>query len=112
MVQNLAGRRCAPCEGGVAPLTSAEYAPYLEMVSEWTVSERSRIERSFVFRDFAQALRFLNMVGAIAEKEGHHPDMLLHSWNKVSITLWTHAIGGLSINDFIVAAKIDRIEPV
>jgi 4a-hydroxytetrahydrobiopterin dehydratase len=82
------------------------------MVPQWTAVEGRRIERPFEFRDFAQALRFINAIGAIAEEEGHHPDMLVHGWNKVRVTLWTHAIEGLSINDFILASKIDRIKVV
>lgn len=111
-MENLTKIKCAPCEGGVDSLTSEQYAPYLEQVPRWSVIKDKMIEREFVFKDFAEALQFVNDVGAIAEDEGHHPDLLIYSWNKVKISLWTHAIGGLSINDFIVATKVDRIESV
>lgn len=108
-MENLSQQKCKPCEGGVAPLTPAQFMNYLGQVPEWVVVDDKEIERSFQFKDFAQALKFVNRVGALAESEGHHPDMFLHGWNKVKITLWTHAIGGLSLNDFIVARKIDEI---
>lgn len=109
MAENLAGKKCAPCEGGVDPLTRDQFEPYLEQVADWKVLDDKRIEREFQFKDFAQAIKFVNAVAEIAEEEGHHPDILIHAYKKVNITLWTHAIGGLSINDFIVAAKVDRI---
>ncbi len=102
--------RCAPCEEGVAPLTRKEFAPYLEIVKNWTVaSDEKSIHREFIFKNFKFALEFVNKAGAIAEVEGHHPDLNLYGWNKVAITLSTHAIKGLSINDFVVASKIDLI---
>lgn len=88
----------------------ADYSPYLEQVADWSIRENKYIEREFQFVDFARALAWVNRVGDIAEEEGHHPDILIHGWNKVRITLWTHAIGGLSINDFILATQIDRIK--
>jgi len=108
-MDDLLAATCKPCEGGVQPLTRAQFAPYLGQVKGWTVDGDARLIREFRFKDFAQALAFVNAVGAAAETEGHHPDILLHGWNKVTITLYTHAIGGLSLNDFIVAAKIDAI---
>ena len=87
-----------------------EAKKYIRIIQGWELARNAKsIERKLVFKDFKHALRFVNNVGAIAEKEGHHPDILLHSWNKVNIRLSTHAIKGLSINDFILAAKIDRI---
>ncbi len=111
-MEKLAEQKCKPCEGGVDPLTPKEYAPYLESIPNWSVRDEKMIDREFQFKDFVQALEFVNEVGSIAEDEGHHPDIFIHSWNKVKISLWTHAIDGLSINDFIVASKIDRIESV
>jgi 4a-hydroxytetrahydrobiopterin dehydratase len=111
-MENLARIKCAACEGGVDPLTPDQYAPYLEQVAEWSITNNKMLERVFEFKDFAQALGFVNAVGEIAEDEGHHPDLLLHSWNKVKVSLWTHAIGGLSINDFIVATKVNLIKSV
>ena len=109
-MDNLAQKKCVPCEGGIEPLGRSEIANYLEHVPRWEAAEDKKIERSYAMRDFAEALRFVNEIGRIAEEEGHHPDICIHNWNKVRITLWTHAIGGLSINDFIMAGKIDRIE--
>ncbi len=108
-MEALSEKKCVPCEGGVNPLTPAEYRPYLEMVDGWTVIEDKKIEREFAFRNFVGALAFVNEIGKIAEEEGHHPDLFLHDYKKVKVSLWTHAIGGLSINDFIVASKVDRI---
>lgn len=98
--------KCVPCEGGVPPLTPEETAAFLREVRGWT-TDGKRIHKSLVFADFLAAMAFLNDVARIAESEGHHPDFSLHSWNKVDLTIWTHAIGGLSRNDFILAAKID-----
>lgn len=109
-MDDLTKQKCKPCEGGVAPLTRPQFENYLGQVPEWVVVDDKNIERSFLFKDFARALEFVNRVGTVAESEGHHPDIFLHGWNKVNITLWTHAIGGLSLNDFIVAKKIDEID--
>ncbi len=108
-MEMLSEKKCVPCEGSVDPLTPDEYKPYLDMVEHWTVIDDKRIEREFSFQNFAGALAFVNEIGKIAEEEGHHPDIFLHDYKKVKASLWTHAIGGLSINDFIMASKIDRI---
>ena len=97
---------CVPCEGGMPPLKKEEADGFLRQVDGWT-SDGERIRKSFAFKNFLAAMAFLNDVARVAEAEGHHPDFTLHSWNKVDVTLWTHAIGGLSRNDFILAAKID-----
>lgn len=108
-MENLSEKRCVPCEGGIDPLTRDQFEVYLEQLPRWAVIDDKSIEREFKFKDFVAALEWVNKVGDIAEEEGHHPDILIYGWNKVKITLWTHAIGGLSINDFVVASKIDRI---
>ncbi|OGC75920.1 MAG: hypothetical protein A2Z27_06350 [candidate division Zixibacteria bacterium RBG_16_50_21] len=108
-MQKLTEIKCVPCEGGIPPLTRLEFTQHLKQVPEWKVIEDKKIEREFVFKDFKQALKFVNDCGEIAEGEGHHPDLSIYSWNKVKVTLYTHAIGGLSLNDFVVAAKIDRL---
>ncbi len=109
-MEQLTKIKCEPCEGGVDPLTRKDFEPYLEQVPEWRVIEHdTKIEREFEFKDFQAALVFINKAGEIAEDEGHHPNIFLHSWNKVKFTLYTHAIGGLSVNDFVVAAKIDKL---
>jgi 4a-hydroxytetrahydrobiopterin dehydratase len=108
-MEGLAARSCAPCRGGVPPLT-AEAARELRIGTPgWRLEQNAtRLERRFEFRDFVEAMKFVNRVADIAEREGHHPDFAIH-WNKVDLTLWTHKIGGLHENDFILAAKIDRL---
>lgn len=105
---DLTHQKCVPCEGGTKPMTMDEAKPYLEEVKDWEVADAKKIRRKFKFKDFKEALAFVNRVGAIAEEEGHHPDIELE-WGKVKVELSTHAIGGLSVNDFILAAKIDKI---
>jgi 4a-hydroxytetrahydrobiopterin dehydratase len=106
----LTSKKCVACEGGVPPLIEAEIANYKPQVPEWQVaSDKLSISRKCVFKDFKESLAFMDKVGALAEEEGHHPDMNLFGFKNVLITLSTHAIGGLSENDFIMAAKIDKI---
>ena len=108
-MNNLLQRHCVPCEGGTAPLSAAEAAKLLPAVPQWQLSvDAKSIEREFIFKDFKEALAFVNEGAQIAEQEGHHPDIYI-SWNKVRLILSTHAINGLSENDFILAAKIDAI---
>ena len=102
-------KKCEPCESIGRALTPTEFAPYMEALDGWEVVEGKAVQREFIFKDFAEALRFVNRVGSLAEDEGHHPDILLYGWNKVRITLSTHALGGLSVNDFIVAQKIGQL---
>lgn len=105
---DLKHKKCVPCEGGVKPLTPDEYGAFMRQeISGWTDIDQKKIQKEYTFKDFAEALAFVNKVGAIAEGEGHHPDIFIHDWNKVTLTLWTYAIGGLSENDFILASKID-----
>lgn len=104
----LADRHCVPCEGGVPPLAGEELRRYAAEVPGWKVVEGHHLERSFDFPDFKSALEFVNRVGAVAEEEGHHPDLYL-TWGRVDVKLGTHAIDGLSESDFVLAAKIDRI---
>ena len=104
--------KCVPCHGGVPTLTDAEVDQYYKQLQSWSIVERDgikRLERSFKFNDFAEALAFTNRVGELAEKEGHHPDILTE-WGKVTVSWWTHAIKGLHKNDFIMAAKTDRLQ--
>lgn len=108
LASDLKNKKCVPCEGGVKPLTPDEYGAFLRTtLSGWADFDETRIEKEYKFTDFKEALAFVNKVGELAESEGHHPDINLHGWNKVKITLTTHAIGGLSENDFIMASKID-----
>jgi 4a-hydroxytetrahydrobiopterin dehydratase len=105
----LLSRRCEPCRGGVAPLAEPEARRLLGETPEWSLDEgATRLVRRFEFVDFRKAMEFVNRVADIAEEEGHHPDIAIH-WNRVDLVLWTHKIGGLHENDFILAAKISRL---
>jgi len=105
----LKNKKCEPCEGGVKPLTPDEYESFLRKeLTGWDVKDEKVLEKNYKFKNFKEALGFLNKVGELAESEGHHPDMKLYGWNKVKLSLTTHAIGGLSENDFILASKIDE----
>ena len=108
MTEQLADMKCAPCRGGVPPLKGEPLEKLHRIVPRWTVEKEHHIEREFRFPDFKQALDFVNRVGALAEEQGHHPDILL-AWGKAGITLWTHKVDGLTESDFIMAAKIDRL---
>jgi 4a-hydroxytetrahydrobiopterin dehydratase len=107
-MSKLASKNCVPCKGGVPSLRGAELKSLHKQVPAWELVAGRQITRAFTFPDFAKALKFVNRVGALAEKQGHHPDIFL-TWGKAAITLWTHKIDGLSESDFIMAAKIDRI---
>jgi 4a-hydroxytetrahydrobiopterin dehydratase len=105
---DLASKTCVPCRGGVPPLKGKELDGFVKQVSGWSVVNGHHITKTFTFPDFVKALAFVNKVGAVAEEQGHHPDVLL-SWGKAEITTWTHKIDGLTESDFILAAKIDRL---
>jgi 4a-hydroxytetrahydrobiopterin dehydratase len=105
--------RCIPCRGGVPPLDEARIRPLAEQVPDWQVVERDgvrRLTREFRFPDFRSALDFTVRVGELAEREAHHPDIHL-AWGRVRVEVWTHKIGGLHENDFILAAKTDALFP-
>ena len=102
--------KCKPCRGGVAPLAGDELAAYAGQVARWAVVDAHHLSRTFTFPDFAGALAFVNRVGALAEAEGHHPDIRL-GWGKVTIEIHTHKIDGLTASDFVLAAKIDAVPP-
>ncbi len=108
-MSDLTTQRCVPCEGNVQAYTAEQIALYTSQVPDWSLIDNKKLQRTFLFKNFSEALAFVNNVGAIAEKEGHHPDINLHNWNKVTLTFWTHAINGLFLNDFILAAKIDTL---
>jgi len=101
-------KKCVSCETGGAPMLDSEAGKYLEKIPGWKLNGK-KIEREYVFRDFVEAMKFVNKVADLAESEGHHPDFQIH-WNKVLLELWTHSMGGLSENDFIVASKINNIK--
>ena len=105
----LAEKQCVPCKGGVPPLKGQELARLTgELGGGWQVVEERQLEKEYSFRDFRQALAFTNKVGALAEAQGHHPDIYL-AWGKVKLTIWTHKINGLTESDFVLAAKADRL---
>ena len=109
-MEQLHQARCIPCEGGVFPADEHEIAAYLAQLPGWRVVEvdgEKRLTRSFAFDNFLHALAFTNKLGELAEMEGHHP-ALLTEWGRVTVTWWTHAIGGLHQNDFIMASKTDE----
>ena len=103
----LADKNCVPCKGGVPPLQGEEIGKLLSEISDWEAVESHHLHRSFKFPDFRSALAFVNRIGATAESEGHHPDILL-TWGKVEVSIWTHKINGLTESDFVLAAKVDR----
>jgi 4a-hydroxytetrahydrobiopterin dehydratase len=108
-MEKLASKSCVPCRGGVAPLSPESAQGLLPAAHGWRLEENAtRLVHRFEFRDFVEAMKFLNRVADVAEREGHHPDIAVH-WNKVDLTLWTHKIGGLHENDFILAAKVNRL---
>ena len=109
-MESLADRKCVPCEGGVEPLDSKQSTSLLEALDEgWAIVDEGRaIEKEFKFQAFSRTMNFVNMVAFVATNEGHHPDATF-SYGYCRVRYWTHAIGGLSDNDFICAAKIDRI---
>ena len=101
--------QCVPCQGGVEPLKGKAIEELLESLSQgWQVINEHHLEKEYKFKNFQQALNFVNLVGQLAESEGHHPDIYL-SWGRVKLTVWTHKINGLHKNDFILAAKADEL---
>lgn len=108
----LTQKKCLPCEGGVeaCPIDQAQFQ--LQALPGWTLTHNGqRIRKNWKARNFLDGLAFFERVAALAEEEGHHPDLHLEGYRNVWIEIWTHAIGGLSENDFILAAKIDQLEP-
>lgn len=105
---SLASKTCLPCRGGVPALKGSELESLRKQVPNWKVVDEHHLNRAFTFPDFKQALDFVNRVGALAEEQGHHPDIML-AWGKVEVTLWTHKVNGLTESDFIMAAKIDAL---
>lgn len=109
----LESKKCVPCEGGIPPLPLSEARKLLKQLpSGWELKKNAggivQLERTFKFKNFAKAMEFVNKTAAIAEKQGHHPDIFVFGWNKVRMGLYTHAIRGLHENDFIMAARIGR----
>ncbi|THJ24206.1 MAG: 4a-hydroxytetrahydrobiopterin dehydratase [Nitrospira sp. CG24D] len=104
----LADNKCIPCRGGVPPVSPDRAQALLkELGRGWLLNGAGHLERLYTFKDFAQALAYVNKVGVIAEAEGHHPDLYL-AWGKCKVEIWTHKINGLTESDFYLAAKADR----
>ena len=110
-MNDLLKKKCVPCEGGVIPFNISEIHKYQKKVDGWDVIKNNKgiffLEKKFKFKNFLESQNFVNLVGKISEEEGHHPD-LSFGWGYAKVTITTHAIEGLSENDFILAAKIDR----
>ena len=109
-MNDLAEKECVPCKGGVPPLNGpALIELQAKLGGKWEVVNGHHLEKEYSFKNFREALAFTNKVGALAEEQGHHPDICL-AWGRVKITLWTHKIDGLTESDFIMAAKIERLK--
>ena len=104
MATGLSSKHCAPCSGEVPRLTADAAGDLLPQIAGWAIVD-DKLQRRFVFKDFVAAMRFVNQLAEIAEAEAHHPDFTVH-YRQVDVTIWTHAVGGLTENDFILAAKI------
>ena len=105
----LSEEKCVPCEGETDPMTPGEIVAMLPEAEGWRQEDNAKIWREFTFKNFVQAVEFINRIADVAEYADHHPDLLLHNYKKVRVELMTHAIKGLSRNDFIVAARINEI---
>jgi 4a-hydroxytetrahydrobiopterin dehydratase len=108
-MNNLFSKKCTPCEGDTLPLDERVIKKLLIKLSDWKVLNNKKLYRDFKFKNFKEAINFVNKVAELSEFEGHHPDILIYNWNKVKIDLWTHTVAGLSKNDFILAAKINTL---
>jgi 4a-hydroxytetrahydrobiopterin dehydratase len=104
----LADKTCVPCRGNVPPLKGEALNALQAELPDWEVVEEHHLHKVFKFPDFKNALEFVNRAGAIAEEQGHHPDILL-AWGKAEVTIFTHKIDGLTESDFVLAAKIDKV---
>jgi len=104
----LSSKQCVPCRGGVPPLEGDEISKLLQQLEGWEVVNDHHLKKNFRFADFRESLSFVNRVGALAEEQGHHPEICF-GWGKAEITIWTHKIDGLTESDFILAAKIDEL---
>jgi 4a-hydroxytetrahydrobiopterin dehydratase len=106
---DLSKKKCKPCEGGIAPLDQKEVAVFMKHIKDdWKVTDKNKISKEFLFVNYMHTMDFVNKVADLAEEEGHHPEMHVY-FGRVRIELWTHAINGLSENDFILASKIDKL---
>lgn len=109
---NLTKKKCIPCEDKtMKPFSKKEALVYMTEIPDWELAKNTKkISRTWLFKNFVTAMKFINKIAILAEKEGHHPDIFV-SYNKAVIDIWTHSIHGLSENDFILAAKINKLSP-
>lgn len=107
-MSGLADRACVPCKGGVPPMTAPEIAALLPQLEGWEAIGYHHLAKTYTLKNFADALAFVDRVGAMAEEQWHHPDMQL-AWGKVTVEIWTHKIDGLTESDFVFAAKCDAL---
>lgn len=107
-MSELSSKQCVPCRGGVPPLQGDEIQRLLSQLNGWEVVREHHLKKNYSFSNFAEALKFVNRVGELAEEQGHHPDICF-GWGKVEVTIWTHKIDGLTESDFILAAKINEL---
>jgi 4a-hydroxytetrahydrobiopterin dehydratase len=105
---DLAERECVPCRGGVLPMKGEEIEKLLPQLAGWQVVDEHHLQKLYRFKDFRESLEFVNRVGNLAERQGHHPDICF-GWGTAEVTIWTHKIDGLSESDFVLAAKIDKL---
>ncbi|MEI6731627.1 MAG: 4a-hydroxytetrahydrobiopterin dehydratase [archaeon] len=108
MKTQLTKMKCKACKGEEDKLSKKEVKSYLKFLDGWYIFNNHHIEKTYKFKNFLQSLSFVNKIGKLAEKEGHHPNIDF-TWGQATIKLWTHKVHGLSINDFILAAKIDKL---
>ena len=107
-MSNLASRQCVPCRGGVLPLKGIGLGKLIKELDGWKIVDEHHLLKSYTFKDFSEALSFVNRVGQLSEEQGHHPDMRF-GWGYAEVMIWTHKIDGLTESDFILAAKIDAL---
>lgn len=104
---SLTEKKCIPCSGGTPQLTASERESLNKQISGWEIEDEKKLVKSFSFKDFNEPMKLANKIWDVAEKEGHHPDLFV-AWGKLKVEIWTHAVGGLTESDFILAAKIDE----
>jgi 4a-hydroxytetrahydrobiopterin dehydratase len=109
-MSELASKQCVPCRGGVPPLQGEEIERLRAQLNDWEVINEHHLKKNYKFKNFREALKFVNQVGELAEEQGHHPDICF-GWGNVEISIWTHKINGLTESDFILAAKIEELPP-
>lgn len=112
-MDELTQKRCIPCEQGAAPLDESQVLALMAQIPAWTrTADGKRLRRDWRVRDFVEGMTFFQRIAEIAEAEDHHPDLHLVGYRNITVEIWTHAVGGLTENDFILAAKIDRVPVV